>query len=420
MSDLKPPIDSEPDHRRLVPRSFVRIASSFKNPNFRKYMVGQGLSQTGLWMQQTAELWLILELTNSGAALGLHSVLRFGPVLLFGAHGGLLTDRIDRRRLLLITQGLHAAAATTLAIVAWSTVPSLGLVYGVVLVQGIVNAVDNPLRRAFVRDLVTDDQLANAISLKSSVATVTKTLGPALGGFILAAWGTEICFTVNAISYGAVMIALLLIDKSKLRQVEIVRRAPGQLRQGFRYSWDHRNIRILLLLAAVVATFAWNWNIVLPVYASTTFSGDASLYGILVASVGLGSFAGAIHNARSERTSNENIRVSAFFLVGALIWVAVAPTVPVAIIGLIFMGATSTTVVIRLQASLQLQIPDDMSGRILALYSVAFAGSKPLGGVIGGLLIDFGGPRLVFGLGAIAIGIATTVLLGRRRSPRLS
>ena len=291
------------------------LARSLRNRNFRKYVVGQGLSQTGMWMQQTAELWLILELTGNAAALGLHSVLRFGPILLFGVHAGLLTDRFDRRRLLLATQGLHAFAAAVLAYLTWVSTPTLGLIYAVVLIQGIVNAVDNPVRRAFVRDLVGDQDLSNAISLKSSVSTVTKTLGPALGGLVLAAWGVQTCFTINAISYLAVLIVRLLIDKPRTRPISKADRSEHQLREGFRFACGvSMTFAALLVAAAVVATFAWNWNVVLPVYANTSLGGDSRLYGLLVSCVGLGSFVGAINSARKTHITHKSLTRGGAFL----------------------------------------------------------------------------------------------------------
>jgi len=391
-------------------RSWGHVTYSLRNRNFRRYMLGQGLSQAGLWMQQTAEMWLILEITGSGAALGLYALLRNGPVLLLGAPAGVLSDRYDRRKLLILTQSLHALCATTLAASLWIEAPSLTLIYAVVLAQGIVNAVDNPLRRAFVRDLVTDDELSNAVSLKSTVGTVTRTVGPAIAGLVIAGWGVNWCFTVNALSYAAVLIGLIRIEPDLLRPAKLLPRGPGQVRAGFRYAWGTVNVRTLLLLAAVVGVFGWSWQVLVPAYAADTFQGSAALYGLMLSSVGIGSLLGALAMAREGRIGTRYLSWATAALALALAGAALSTTVPLAFISLALIGATGTVVIIGTQSLLQLTIDDSMSGRILAIFSVAFTGSKPVGGVIGGTLIDLSGPRLAFGVSALAIG-ATSLWL---------
>src|SRR5262245_57937969 len=155
-------------------------ARSLRNHNFRLYLAGQGLSQTGTWFQLTAEIWLIVEMTGSGKAVGLHSVLRFGPLMLFGIPGSLFSGRFDRRRFLIATQSIYGLAALTLTVATFVWSASLGLIYAMVAVQGLVNAIDNPVKRSFIRDMVTDDELANALSLNSSMEVLTRSVGPAI------------------------------------------------------------------------------------------------------------------------------------------------------------------------------------------------------------------------------------------------
>jgi MFS family permease len=397
---------------RLDGRHSVR---SLRNPNFRLFLAGQGISQTGMWMQQTAELWLILQLTGRGSALGLHSVLRFGPVLLFGAYAGVFSDRIDRRRLLIVTQSVLALAAATVAISSWLTTPNLALIYGVVMVQGLVNAVDNPLRRGFVRDLLPDEDLTNGVSLNSGAMTLSRTVGPALGGVVIASVGVVLCFALNALSYTAVLATLFRIDGRALRPSEPVARAAGQLREGFRYAWRRPQIRSALLMITVAGAFVWNWATILPVYANTALEGGASLYGMLLSVLSVGAFAGALATTWLVRIHRWHLLMASGLMAAALLLAALARPLPAVIVALVTLGAASTAFAIGCQSRIQLATDNAISGRVLALYSVGFVGSKPLGGLIAGWVIDAAGPRSAFGLNAAVVAAMTvTALLAGR------
>lgn len=397
------------------------MGRSLQNHNFRLYLVGQGLSQTGMWIQQTAELWVIHQLTGSGTALGIHAVLRFGPLLLFGVYGGLVSDRHNRRKLLITTQALHAAATGTLAVMVWFWSPTALLIYGVVLTQGVVNAIDNPVRRSFLWNLASKQDLGNAVSLHGALATVSRSIGPALAGLLITTVGVEWCFTINALSYGAVLISLFMIDQTALRTVVPVRRRPGQLREGFRYCWDHPRIRLTLILTVVVSSFAWNWNVLLPEYATSVLGGDAALYGSLASLLGVGSFTGALLTTRRSKLGGRHLRVSGMVLAASLLVTALAPALPVAILGLILLGAAGTSFSVGAQTRLQLNADEAMNGRVMALYSVGFAGSKPVGGLLGGWIMDVLGARQAFGFGGIIVTVAVGIIaLTSRRRRRFS
>jgi MFS family permease len=401
---------------RVVSRSWRHVGRSMRNPNFRRYLIGQGISNTGNWMQQTTELWLILELTGSGAALGLYSVFRHGPVLLLGVYGGLFSDRADRRHLLLVTQVLLAAIATTLAVASWVSTPTLILIYFLVAAQGLVNAVDNPLRRTFIRDLTDDRELSNAISLHSTMVTLSRTIGPAVAGLIIASVGVKWSFTINALSYMAVIGSLLAIDKSRLRPSSPVKRGRGQLREGFEYAWRTSVIRNTLMIAGIVSVFAWNWHVLLPGYSISVFEGDAALYGVMVAVLSVGSFVGAIHTAKAGRLGGGHLFLSGSILSAALLLTAAAPGLLVGTVGLILLGASGTSFIIGAQARLQLNVVDQMSGRVMALWSVVFLGSRPIGGVLGGWIMDVSGVRAAFAIGgaAVALTLIASRLLNHR------
>ena len=391
--------------------SWSNVGRSLKNKNIRRYLAGQGLSNTGLWMQQVAELWLIFELTGSGSALGLHSVLRYGPMLLFGAQAGLLTDRMERLKLLKVTQLINAVAAGALAISSWFFIPSLALIYIIVFVQGCVNSVDNPLRKGFVRDMANDDELASAVSINSTMGSVTRMLGPAVGGLIVATMGVKWCFVVNATSYGAVLAALYTIDRSKLRPPSLAPSGRGQIRAGLAYAWKIKEIATILAVVAVVGTLAWNYNVLMPIYSTETLGGNATLYGVLLSVVGAGAFVGAIMTARAFRIENRRLIASTAVLALALGLAAAAPSLPSAVVALFLLGAAATAVTVGAQARLQLRVADQFSGRVMALFAVCFVGSKPLGGILAGWFLDISGPRLAFAVGSGAIGAVSLWLI---------
>ncbi|WP_319454705.1 MULTISPECIES: MFS transporter [unclassified Mycobacterium] len=395
-----------------------RSAASLQIRNFRIYLYGTVVSQAGSWLQLTAELWAIVELTHSGTAVGLHSVLRFGPIVLFGLYGGLLGDRVDRRKLLFLTQLTLAAAAAAIA-VAWGLgYRSLVIIYAVVLVQGLVNAVDNPLRRTFIRDMVDDPRLANALGLEGAISTVSRTIGPAVAGVVITTLGVGWCFTLNAVSFVAVLASVALIDRRKLRRAVPVPRARGQIRDGLRYAWGSPAIRQTLLLAAIVGAFGWNWQTLLPLFSADTLHGDAAQFGLLVSMLSVGALVGAVVVSRMERPSRRYLLVACAVLAAALMATAAAPNLAVAIATVIVIGLAGTIVNISSQTRLQLLVSDDMTGRLMALYSMAWLGTRPVGGAIGGWLTDWVGPRGAFLAGGLVIAGATVLFaLHRYRRP---
>lgn len=384
--------------------------SALRNRNFRRYQTGQGLSHTGVWLQQVAELWFVLEITGSATALGVVTALRFGPILMFGAYGGLLGDRIDRRSLMIRIAFLKTAGAIGLALIARQDAASLAAVYALVLLQGLLATIDNPVRRSFVRDLVDDRTLANAISLNSVFATTSRTVGPAIGGFLIARSGVAWCFGVAAVSYLAVVVSLLIIDPAHLRPAALTKRGPGQIRAGLAYAFNDRRIGSTLALATLVSIFAWNWNVLLPVYAQEELGGGPELYGTLVATLSAGSIAGAAFTSRILNPGRRHLLVSAAAVSVALLLVGLLPSPAVALGSLFLLGATASSFTISAQARLQLNVRDEMSGRIMALYSMAWLGSKPVGGMIGGLIADGPGVRAAFIFGSVMVALSLLAL----------
>lgn len=379
-----------------------RIGVSLENRNVRRFLIGSNLSSFGNWMQQTAELWLVLQLTGSGTALGIHTALRFGPLLVFGPYGGLITDRYDRLMLLKVTQVLHALVSVLLVVVVLLPDPTVLLVYLNAGIRGGINLVDNPLRRRFLRDLATDEQLPNAVALESAGGTISRAVGPALAGLVIAGFGIVWCFVVNTLSFAFVLVAIWMLDRSILRPSQAASRGRGQVRAGFAYVGREPRIFAPLVISFVVGVFVWNYVVIAPAYASITLDGDASLYGLLLSVAGIGSFIGAVAMSRVAVHDDRWANVSLVVAAAGLFVAASLPSVPAAMAAMLLIGAGGTAVITVVQTQLQMVSSDEMMGRVMALFSMAFVGSKPIGGAIGGGLIDLLGSRFAFAIGALA------------------
>lgn len=347
----------------------------------------------------------------------MQSALRWGPLLVFGIPAGVLTDRIERRRLLFVTQSLYVVTAGVLAVAAFAGTPPLLLVYGLVLVRGFLNAVDNPLRRGFIRDLVTDEELTNAVSMNSTINTLARFIGPALAGVVIVSSGVAWCFALNAVSFGAVLISLFRIDAARTRPSGRVEVGLDAMAEGLRYVWRERRIRRTLATVAVLGLVALNWDVILPVYATTQFAADASLYGLFVSTVGAGAFVvAAFVISRKTRITGADIRTACVLMTGALVLLAVSPVVAAAFVGLLALGAANTSFQIFAQSRLQLEAEDRISGRVLAIYSVALVGTRPIGALLLGTVVDTAGPRAAFLLSAASVAVLVVALLVTRAS----
>ena len=277
-----------------------RSLGSLSIPNYRRYFTGQVISISGNWMQIVAEMWLVVRLTDSGLAVGLTAALQFLPILLFGALGGVVADRHDKRRLLMVTQAMMTVPALALFALAGTGHVEVWMVLALVLVRGAVSAVDNPTRQAFVMELVGSDRIVNAVSLNSVIVHTARIVGPALAGGLIALVGVAPCFAVNAASFLAMLLALKLIDASQLERVDRAPRERGQVRAAVRVAWSRPELRIPLMMMVLVGTLAFNFQVLLPLFARFTWEGSAATYGILTAAMGVGSVTGALVVGRAQ------------------------------------------------------------------------------------------------------------------------
>ncbi len=371
-----------------------RSFDSLRIPNYRRFFTGQLVSISGNWMQNVAEMWLILTLTDSGFAVGLTAGLQFLPMLLLGAWGGSIADRFDKRRLLLVTQSLHMLGPLTLLALAatGSLVPAM--VFGVVLFRGFVNAIDYPTRQAFVSEIVGRDRVVNAVSLNSVLVHSSRIVGPAIAGVLIATAGTSPCFAINAVSFAVMIVALAGMDVSALRPAKPVARHPGAVREGLAYVRRSPALWVPLALMAIVGTLGFNFQALLPLLAADSFDAGAAGYAVLVSSMGVGAVIGALTTgARGTVTSFLLVTASAAFGVFALV-AAAAPSLALLALALVPLGAASVTLAASINSGLQLASEPSMRGRVMALYSVVFLGSTPIGAPLAGWLSDATDPRV--------------------------
>jgi MFS family permease len=381
-----------------APAMFAALAV----PNFRRYVSGQALSLIGTWVETVAQALLVLRLTHSGVILGLTTAARYAPILLLSPYAGLLVDRYSKRRVLLATQtglglvsGLLGAAVLTGDIRLWQVVV-------LAVLFGIFSAVDNPARQAFVQEVVGHDLIRNAVTLNTTTVNVARVIGPAIAAVLVATVGIGWCFVVNAVSFGFVIASLLSLNAKNLYPVPPVPRRRGQLREGLRYAAGVPAIARPLLMMALVGTFTFEFEVSLPLLASTTFHGTETTYSWLIGALGAGAVAGGLYAARSSRTGVARLTKAALGYAVAVGLVAAAPTLATAVAACALAGAASVFFLTTGNATIQLASDPAYRGRVTALWSMALVGSTPIGSPVIGALSDLASPRYALALGAVA------------------
>jgi MFS family permease len=390
---------------------FNRTFGSLRNRNFRVFFIAQIVSVTGTWMQSIAQMWLVLHLTGSGIALGITAALQFTPILLFGTWGGLLADRVDKRKLLMVTQSAAGLVALVLAGLTLGGVVQLWMVYVLAFGLGMVNVFDNPGRQSFVSEMVGKDQVINAVGLNSAVFTLARVIGPAIAGVLITAVGTGWCFLYNGLSYFPVVFALLLMHPWELHRGQPTPRARGQIRAGIRYAWNRPELRFPLLVMLVVGTLAFNFSVLMPLMAGFVFHSGASTFGLLMSFMGAGAFVGALVSASRAKPSHRLLAFAGIAFGALLIGAALAPTLPIELLVLLPLGAAMITFQATANSLLQLNSDPAFRGRVMALYVMVFLGSTPVGGPIVGWVAEQFGARSGLGLGGVATFVASVVLL---------
>ncbi len=398
-------------------------------PNYRLFFGGQAVSLSGTWMQIVAQGWLVLRLGGSGTQLGLITAAQFLPVLLLGAYGGLLADRADKRKLLIATQCASALCAGTLAVLDLTGVVTLWMVAVVAAGLGLINAADNPARQSFIHEMVGPRHLSNAVTLNSVLVNAARAVGPGIAGLIITLFGTGPCFAVNCASFLAVIVALTRMDTSTLRVRPPVSRAGRQVRDGLTYVARTPQLRVPLVMMALVGALAYEFQVVLPLIARQTFHGGAGTYSVLTSAMGVGAVTGGLLVARHGTAGISGTAGVARAAVGFGVVIglaAAAPDLALEIVALLLVGAGSVAFLATVNSTLQLGSAPQMRGRVMALWAIAFLGSTPVGGPIAGWVSTAAGPRTGLAMGAVAAilagiyGLLSARRLTRRESAQLA
>jgi MFS family permease len=390
-------------------------------PNYRRYYGGQAISLIGTWMQMTAQAWLVLTLTHSSTALGLIVALQTIPVLLLAPYGGVIADRVDKRRLMVILQsamGVQALILGVLTVTGAVRVWQIGLLAALL---GLNNAFENPSRQSFMLEMVGPDHLRNAVSLNSVLVNVARTIGPAVAGILIATVGEGVCFLVNAASFVAVVGSLVTMDLTALNPTAPMPRAKGQLREGLHYVRSTRGLAIPLLMMAAVGCLTYEFQVSLPVMASRGLHVGASGYGFMTAAMGVGAVAGGLLVAARGKTGLWPLILAATAFGVAMSLATLAPSLAVELVALAAAGGASISFMATGNSTLQLRSDPAMRGRVMALWFVAFQGSTPIGGPIVGVTMALLGARAGLGLGALtcfAVALAGATALHRFRRER--
>ena len=396
---------------------------AFAHRDFRLFWGGQLVSLIGTWMQSVAQSWLVLELTNSPFLLGLVGTLQFAPVLFFSFIAGAMADRLPKRRLIVITQSVMCVQALVLAALGHRGHVQFWHVAIMAGIYGLANTVDMPTRQAFVAEMVGKESLRSAIALNSAMFNAARVVGPALAGLVIARWGTAVAFLFNGLSFVAVIVALTRLHTEGLPRPRSGRSMRSEIGEGLTYAMRTPRIAVVLSLVLCVSAFFFNYNTLVPLLARDVLHQDAHGFGLLMTAVGIGAVAGAVGLASfgAERPPVVVLIVSALALgVASMLMsgvsrfgMAMALLVVMGFCGMLFMTGANTTV--------QLTVPDELRGRVMALHTLMFAGMTPFGAVLVGSVTQALGARagfLVTGAGGLVSILAVTAWWQWRRRTR--
>jgi MFS family permease len=374
--------------------------------NFRLFFGGQLVSQVGNWMTLVAQTLLVLKLTDDGIAVGALAGCQFLPILLFGPWTGLLADRSDKRRLLLLVQTYAMAQSFALAALALSDSPPLAAVYVLALAGGFATALDHPARRAFVVEMVPEDHVQNAVSLNSALMTGARVVGPALAGLLVSTVGFAWCFALDGVSYLAVLVAFWRMDTRLLRPPPPAERGRGQVRAGIRYVRSFPELWVPLVMMTLVGTLAFNFSVVVPLFVKRSLHGGDTDFTLLFSVISAGSFGGALLAARRTTVTLRHVAASSGgFGVGMLL-LAASPSLAVAFPVGFLVGFASIAFLTTATTMFQLRADPSMRGRVLALQAMVFLGSTPIGGPLLGAVCELISPRAGLALGGVAALVA--------------
>jgi MFS family permease len=381
--------------------------------NYRLYFIGQGISICGTWMQTVAQGWLVLQLTGSGTQVGLVVALQFLPLLIITPFGGMIADRFPKRRVLLITQTLFFFQQIAFGLIVLTGVDQMWMIYTLALIFGLINSVDNPTRQAFVSELVGREHVRNAVVLNSTQVNLARAVGPSIGAILIATIGIAWCFLVNGLSTIAVLIALLMMNTKQIQPVRSKGRLQPilQLKEAWSYVRRTPLLRDILIMATIIGTFSYEFQISLPILAQFAFATNAAAYSRLWVAFGIGSVIGGLLAAGRKKVALHHLVGSAILFGFSMLFVSVMPTLDWAVAGMLLVGFFSINFTSLANTSLQLEAEPSMRGRVMSLWTMAILGSTPIGGLIVGAVAEYAGARwgiVLGGVAALAAGLLAT------------
>jgi len=388
---------------------------AFAHRNFRLFFFGQGVSLVGTWMQNIAQGWLVLELTNSPFYVGLVSALGSLGVLLLTIYGGIVADRTNKHRLVIITQALSMLPAFGLAALVWSRAVAVWQVAALAAFLGVVNAFDIPARQAFIVELVDKEDLMNAIALNSSVFNAARLLGPAVAGALIGAFGVGICFFLNGVSYLAVIAGLLAMRLPPYAAGPRTGSAWAGLREAVAFIRGDRRVATVVVLMALFSIFGFPYLVMMPVFARDVLHRGAAGYGVMMTSVGIGALLGALGVATLDRRIRKGPTLIVAGASFGVLLVAFALS-KVYILSVVLLAVTGGTMIVNnalANATIQTIVPDRLRGRVMGFYSFVFVGLAPLGAFEVGTLAERIGTPAAVALGGAATALAVAVAAWR-------
>jgi len=385
---------------------FRATFASLRHRNFRLFFIGQSISNSGNWLTNVALSLLVLKLTGRGVGVGFLTACQFGPLLFLSAWGGAVADRVDKRRTLLLTQSLEMAQSTGLAVLAFLPHPPLPALYLLATVGGILLSLDNPLRRSFVSEMVSETDLPNAVVLYSTIVNLSRIVGPALAGVLVVTLGYGWCFTLDAASYVAVIACLLWMRPGELHRQPVPARSAGAVREGLRYVASVPTLRVTFVMLAAVTLLAYNFSVTLPLFVTRGLGAGEGTFTLLYALLSVGSVASALLVAHRRLVTMRDVVRGALLFGAALLGLAVIPGVRTAVPMVLLTGAASVLFMTGVTTIAQVESRRDMHGRVLALQTVLLGGSAAVGGPFLGWVADVWGARSLMFIGGTACLLA--------------
>ncbi len=393
-----------------------------RHRNYRLYFAGNGISFIGTWMQQIAAYWLVLQLTHSPVAVGALALVQTVPVTALALVGGSIADRVDLRRMVVTCETVLAVNAALLAVLALTGVIAVWQLYVLGFVQGIGVALDAPARHTLVFQIVGRDDLTNAVALSSGLGTSARIIGPALGGFVVAAAGPGVAFALNSVSYVIVICALLAMRLAPRPDRALPERGVlAGIGEALAFAVSSRRVVVTFFTVLLVSTFSFNFDVLLPLVAKLTLGQGPGTFGLIASVFGGGALCGALILATIGKTRLLLVLAGAVGFGSCQLVLAPQDSLPAVCAVLFVTGIFYILWGSSALATLQLSAPEELRGRAASLYFFAFMGGAPLGGLIAGTLTSQGGTRLAFAFGgtmAILVAVTGAVLLHAGRATR--